>query len=141
MNIKPISLHKLIGRTHICIHACDEFIFYDDLVGRAGPARKKKAKAQTKKKKSAMSEDEKRRQDAIDMVMATLDDIFEERGDGTKVWGSMIKQTLKRRQPGFSERYHGFQSFGDLLEEAASRGLLQLQHDEKSGGYIVTGTS
>ena len=72
------------------------------------------------------------------MVMATLDDIFEERGDGTQVWGSMIKQTLKRRQPGFSERYHGFPSFGALLEEVASRGLMQLQHDEKSGGYIVT---
>ena len=85
-----------------------------------------------------MSEDEKRRQDGIDMVMATLDDIFEERGDTDKVWGSMVKQTLKRRQPGFSERYHGFQSFGALLEEAANRGLLQLQHDEKSGGYIIT---
>ena len=120
---------------------CDEFIFYDDLAGRAGPTRKKKAKAKSKKKKSAMSEDEKRHQEAIDMVMATLDDIFEERGDGTQVWGSMIKQTLKRRQPGFSERYHGFPSFGALLEEAASRGLLQLQHDEKSGGYIVTGAS
>ncbi|MDP7569261.1 MAG: NYN domain-containing protein [Arenicellales bacterium] len=119
---------------------CDEFIFYDDLVRSKRPTRKKKAKAPVSKKKSGMSEDEKRSQDAIDMVMATLDDLFEERGDTDKVWGSMVKQTLKRRQPGFSERYHGFQSFAALLEEAADRGLLQLQHDEKSGGYIITRT-
>ena len=49
----------------------------------------------------------------------------------------MVKQTLKRRQPGFSERYHGFRTFGSLLEETESRGLLQLEHDEKSGGYII----
>jgi uncharacterized protein (TIGR00288 family) len=119
---------------------CDEFIFYDDLVRSKRPTRKKKTKATASKKKSGLSEDEKRSQDAIDMVMATLDDLFEERGDTDKVWGSMVKQTLKRRQPGFSERYHGFQSFAGLLEEAASRGLLQLQHDEKSGGYIITRT-
>jgi len=47
----------------------------------------------------------------------------------------MVKQTLKRRHPGFSESYHGFRSFGQLLEEAQARGLLEL--DEKSGGYII----
>ncbi|HEY3486761.1 MAG TPA: OST-HTH/LOTUS domain-containing protein, partial [Gammaproteobacteria bacterium] len=54
-----------------------------------------------------------------------------------KIWGSMVKQALKRRKPGFSESYHGFRSFSELLEEAQTRGLLLLQHDEKSGGYII----
>jgi hypothetical protein len=49
----------------------------------------------------------------------------------------MVKQTLKRRKPGFNETYHGFRSFAKLLEEAEKRGLLELQHDEKSGGYII----
>jgi hypothetical protein len=49
----------------------------------------------------------------------------------------MVKQALKRRRPGFSETYHGFRNFGQLLEEAQARHLLVLEHDEKSGGYIV----
>ena len=60
-----------------------------------------------------------------------------ERGEDEKIWGSMIKQALKRRNPGFNETYYGFKSFNSLLEEAAIRGLLKLEHDEKSGGYIV----
>jgi hypothetical protein len=49
----------------------------------------------------------------------------------------MVKQTLKRRRPGFSESYHGFKSFGQLLEEMKTEGLVELKHDEKSGGYII----
>ena len=60
-----------------------------------------------------------------------------ERGEGERIWGSMIKQALKRRQPGFNESYHGFAGFNELLEEAQARGLVKLEHDEKSGGYIV----
>jgi len=62
---------------------------------------------------------------------------MKERGAQEKVWGSMVKQTLKRRKPGFNETYHGFRSFGQLLEEAEKRKLLELELDEKSGGYIV----
>jgi hypothetical protein len=69
--------------------------------------------------------------------METVVDLFEERGEEEKVWGSMVKQALKRRHPGFSERYHGFPTFGRLLEEAKTRGLLTLELDEKSGGYII----
>jgi hypothetical protein len=69
--------------------------------------------------------------------METVEDLFKERGEEEKVWGSMVKQTLKRRKPGFSETYHGFRTFGQLLEEAEKRQLLELQHDEKSGGYLV----
>ncbi|GIT25228.1 MAG: hypothetical protein CM1200mP41_12720 [Gammaproteobacteria bacterium] len=82
-------------------------------------------------------QDEQRRQEAIDLVMTTVEGLFEERGEEEKVWGSMVKQALKRRQPGFNERYHGFSGFGNLLEEAEARGLMALEHDEKSGGYVI----
>ena len=123
---------------------CDEFIFYDDLVRddeKPGP-RKRRAGKKSKKKASkseAESDDEDRKQEAIDLVLATVEDLFRERGEEDKVWGSMVKQALKRRKPGFNESYHGFRSFGQLLEEARDRGLLTLQHDEKSGGYIIEG--
>ena len=60
-----------------------------------------------------------------------------ERGAGEKIWGSMVKQALKRRKPGFNESYYGFRAFSDLLEEAATRKLVLLEHDEKSGGYLI----
>ena len=62
---------------------------------------------------------------------------MEERGEGEKIWSSMLKQTLKRRKPGFNESYYGFRSFSRLLEEAASRGLIEVEEDEKSGGVII----
>jgi hypothetical protein len=74
-------------------------------------------------------------------VIETVEDLFAERGEEDKVWGSMVKQAIKRRQPGFSERYHGFQSFAKLLEEARERGLLDLDYDDKSRGYIIRGYS
>ncbi|MEQ9606554.1 MAG: hypothetical protein RLN99_02680, partial [Kiloniellaceae bacterium] len=66
-----------------------------------------------------------------------IEDLMQERGAQEKVWGSMVKQTLKRRKPGFNESYHGFRGFGELLEEAEKRKLLKLELDEKSGGYSV----
>ena len=66
-----------------------------------------------------------------------MEALVEERGEDEPVWGSMVKQTLKRRRPGFNERYYGFGSFNDLLEEARARGQLELERDAKSGGYIV----
>ena len=116
---------------------CDEFIYYDDLARpKRKSSRRKKTTRSVVRKKKVVSQDEKRQQ-AVDRVMETAEDLFEERGEEEKVWGSMVKQALKRRHPGFSERYHGFRIFGSLLEEAESRGLLQLEHDEKSGGYII----
>jgi uncharacterized protein (TIGR00288 family) len=119
---------------------CDEFIFYDDLVRDAQKQdrrkRLRKAEKEAQKTKKVMPEDDKR-QKALDLVLATVEDLFEERGDEEKVWGSMVKQTLKRRRPGFNESYHGFRNFGELLEEAQSRNMLELQFDEKSGGYII----
>ena len=64
---------------------------------------------------------------------------MEERGEGEKIWSSMLKQTLKRRKPGFNESYYGFRSFSEMLEEAKTRGILELEPEEKSGGYIIRG--
>ena len=135
----------------LLIANCDEFIYYDDLVRdsekprrtrRKSTAKKANAKKATSKKPAAENaEEEHKRQGAIDLVMETVEDLFEERGEEEKVWGSMVKQALKRRQPGFSETYHGFRNFGQLLEEARDRELLELEHDEKSGGYIIRGYS
>jgi len=122
---------------------CDEFIYYDDLVRESekqGKARRRRSSGNGKAKskaKDAPEGEEALKQEGIELVMATLEDLFAERGEEEKVWGSMVKQTLKRRKPGFSESYHGFRSFGQLLEEAEARGLLALELDEKSGGYII----
>ncbi len=148
----------------LLIANCDEFIFYDDLVrdsekpsrrkrraGKKTASKKKSAKPETPESTVETSADDAadaadspddsgaddRRQEALDLVLATVEDLFRERGEEDKVWGSMVKQALKRRKPGFNESYHGFRSFGQLLEEARDRGLLTLQHDEKSGGYII----
>jgi uncharacterized protein (TIGR00288 family) len=76
-------------------------------------------------------------QQAIDLVLATVEALVAERGEEERIWGSMVKQTLKRRNPGFNESYYGFRSFSELLEEAQSRRLVELTHDEKSGGFLI----
>jgi uncharacterized protein (TIGR00288 family) len=82
------------------------------------------------------SEDEKK-QEAFDLVLATIEALAEDREEDEKIWGSMIKQALKRQRPGFNETYHGFRSFSQLLEEAQARKLIEIEKDEKSGGYVV----
>ncbi len=130
---------------------CDEFIFYDDLV-------REKAKKQGRKRKAPVpaaavgeagaatksgpadadpKSEADRKQEALDLVMETVEALFAERGAEEKIWGSMVKQALKRRTPGFNESYYGYRSFGKLLEEAQSRGFMALEPDEKSGGVII----
>ena len=123
----------------LLIANCDEFIFYDDLVREAGKPRRARRKPAAKKagKKSSVKTEDDKQQEALDLVVETIEALFKERGEEEKVWGSMVKQTLKRRKPGFDETYHGFRTFGQLLEEAQARKLLTLQLDEKSGGYII----
>ena len=120
---------------------CDEFIFYDDLVRAMEKQRqaKRKKDAQKGTKKSTGKSDDQRQQDALDLLLETVEDLFAERGEEEKVWGSMVKQAIKRRKPGFNESYHGFRTFGKLLEVAQERRLLDLTFDEKSGGYIIEG--
>ena len=123
----------------LLIANCDEFIFYDDLVRESDKPRRPKRKAAARKagKKGAVKSEDDKQQDALDLVMETIEALFKERGAEEKVWGSMVKQTLKRRKPGFNETYHGFRTFGQLLEEAQARKLITLVPDEKSGGYII----
>ncbi|MDE2304789.1 MAG: NYN domain-containing protein [Gammaproteobacteria bacterium] len=125
------------------VNNCDEFIYYDDLVRKdankprrraaaarpaTAPAGEPKADAENKGPDVA---------DALDLVVETFEAVAEERGESEPIWGSMIKQAIKRRHPGFNERAYGFRSFNDLLAEAQNRGLLSLAADEKSGGYTV----
>lgn len=130
----------------LLIANCDEFLFYDDLARRKKPEKKvrkapaKKTTAKTtgkKTTKAAPPKVEDKKQEAWDLVVETYEALVEERGEGENIWGSMIKQTLKRRKPGFSESYYGFRSFGQLLEEAGANGILKLDRDEKSGGFII----
>jgi uncharacterized protein (TIGR00288 family) len=130
----------------LLIANCDEFIYYDDLVRqeerkKQQRTRRKPAKqaAETSKEAQPKSEktEEDRKQEAFDLLFDTIDALAEERDQDEKIWGSMVKQALKRRKPGFSESYYGFRTFSDLLEEAQTRKLLTLEPDQKSGGYVI----
>ena len=122
---------------------CDEFIFYDDLVResrrsaakrdpREAPAAKRTPDEEVRRKEKY----ESRKTEAIEMAVATFDALVSERGDSGKIWASMLKEAIKRRKPDFSESYYGFRTFGNLLEEAQARGLLEFGRDEKSGAYV-----
>jgi uncharacterized protein (TIGR00288 family) len=130
---------------------CDEFILYDDLV-REDKAKQKRAvkraparppdgavRATPRKNDERREErsDDDKRQEALDLLLETVEALLHERGEGEKIWGSMIKQTLRRRKPGFNESYYGYRAFSDLLEDASGRGLVVLERDDKSGGYII----
>ena len=123
----------------LLIANCDEFIFYDDLV-REKAGNKPKRKPQSKPAapgEAGPKDNEDKTDEALDLVIQTVEALIAERGAEEKIWGSMVKQALKRRKPGFNESYYGFSSFSKLLDEAESRKMLQLERDEKSGGYIV----
>jgi uncharacterized protein (TIGR00288 family) len=119
----------------LLIANCDEFIYYDDLVRQD----EQKRRAAKKRRETAPAGEEKgdKKQEAFDLFLETLQALIAERGEGEKIWGSMVKQALKRRKPGFNESYYGFKAFSDLLEDAEKRGLIKLEPDEKSGGYLV----
>ena len=123
------------------INNCDEFIYYDDLVRKEPKTRRRTAATVTASNTAAAAPKPANKGPdpaaALDQLIETLDAITEEREENEPVWGSMIKQAIKRRNPGFNERAHGFGSFNDLLVEAQKRGLIKLQPDEKSGGYTV----
>jgi uncharacterized protein (TIGR00288 family) len=126
----------------LLIANCDEFIYYDDLVRakRKAPVKKKAAKgsaAVTDAAPAKRSPDDDRHQEALDLAIETIEALVAERGDEERIWGSMVKQALRRRKPGFNESFYGYRSFNELLEDAARHGMLILERDEKSGGYLV----
>ena len=85
----------------------------------------------------AVKSDDVRRTEAIELIVGTVEALAAERGGDEKVWGSMVKQALKRVRPGFAESYYGFRSFNAMLEAAQDAGALALERDDKSGGYVV----
>ena len=131
----------------LLINNCDEFIYYDDLVRqqpsktvakrRASPRPTADAKPERKSEARAPESADPKTDEALELVMATLEALVAERGAEERIWGSMVKQALKRRKPGFNEGYYGFRSFNSLLEEAEQKKFLTLERDEKSGGYLV----
>jgi uncharacterized LabA/DUF88 family protein len=131
----------------LLIANCDEFIFYDDLVrpreSNRGNNQKTQGQNQPQQKPRTAEDETKRREEmdtrrakAIDLAMSTLDALLEERGDAGRIWSSMLKQAIKRRQPGFNETYYGFKAFGNLMEELQTRGLIELGRDDKGGPYV-----
>jgi len=119
----------------LLINNCDEFIYYDDLVrrtSRAARAKKRREAAPTGEEKSS-----DKKQEAFDVVLETLNALIAERGAMEKIWGSMVKQALKRRKPGFNESYYGFRAFSDLLEEMQQKALIKLDPDEKLRRLLI----
>jgi uncharacterized LabA/DUF88 family protein len=127
----------------LLIANCDEFIFYDDLVREMQRSARRDSKEAQPAIRRSPEEDaqrraelEARRSKAIELAVATFDALVAERGDSSKIWASMLKEAIKRRKPDFSESYYGFRAFGNLLEEAQARALLEIGRDEKSGTYV-----
>ncbi len=110
----------------LLIGNCDEFLYYDDLIRVA-----KRAKAAAPRKGKP---EEDKKQEATDRVLAVLQSVEQ---DYDPLWGSLLKQTIRRVYPGFSESYYGYGSFSDLLEDIKSKGLIELEYDESRGNYKV----
>ena len=121
----------------LLIANCDEFIFYDDLVRESlRSAARRDPKAPQPIARRSPEELEARKSEAVELAVATFEALIVERGDTSKIWASMLKEAIKRRKPDFNESNFGFRSFGNLLEEAQTRGLLDLGRDEKSGAFV-----
>jgi uncharacterized protein (TIGR00288 family) len=129
---------------------CDEFIFYDDLVreqeaknsrsAKKAPAKPATGAARTENAKTeerGEKPEDAKREEALDLLVETVEALIAERGADGTIWGSMVKPTLQRRKPGFTESYYGYRSFRDLLEDAKKRKLLIVERDDKSGQYAI----
>jgi uncharacterized protein (TIGR00288 family) len=156
-NKQVIGIGVKNSSSDLLIANCDEFIYYDDLVreraqtkktGTRSPPTKPRERSKAKPKTAGAAQPpaasppadspelEALKAEALELVLDTVDALFRERDT---VWGSMVKQTLKRKRPSFSETFHGYRSFNELLEDAQARGQLELEKDPKSGGYVIAG--
>ena len=111
--------------SNLLIAACEDFIYYDDLIREAHRTRTVagKGKKQTDKKQEAL--------DRLLKIVRSLE------VDYDPLWGSMVKQAIRRDYPDFNESYYGYRTFSYLLEDAQSNGLIDLEHDEARGNYQV----
>ena len=155
---KVIGVGVKNSTSDLLVANCDEFIFYDDLVREqqraiakreareareARDARDANAAASSAKRspddeRQPKQELEARKAKAIAIAVETFDDLASERGESGKIWASVLKSAIKRRKPDFNESYYGFRAFGNLLEEAQVRGLLEVGRDEKVGFVCVS---
>ena len=116
---------------------CDEFIYYDDLVRIAQKAR---AAARPQKPKEAHKEASKEKEDAdkkLEAIEWLCEIVRSLQADYESLWGSQVKQTIRRVHPGFNESYYGYKSFTDLIKDAESRNLIRLEYDETRGNFKV----
>jgi uncharacterized protein (TIGR00288 family) len=123
----------------LLIANCDEFIYYDDLVRAAEQARPKAKKRRPKESGKAGADDksddkEDRKREAMDRVMEVLASVEQ---DYDPLWGSSLKQAVRRVYPGFSESYYGYGSFTELLKDLAKDELIELEYDERRRNYQV----
>ena len=148
-NKQVIGVGVKESTSDLLVTNCDEFIFYDDLVRESGrqSMRREQRPPQEKNRRQAPSsgnaDDDRRREEAdnrknkaVELALQTFEALYSERGDGGKIWASVLKEAIKRRKPDFSESYYGFRSFGGLLEEMQARGFLKMGRDEKSNAYV-----
>ncbi len=147
-NKQVIGVGVRQSTSDLLVANCDEFIFYDDLVRESQRAQVRRERPETQpaprrtpaEEKTRKDELETRRRAGIELAVQTFDALVYERGDG-KIWASVLKEAIKRRKPDFSESIYGFKAFGNLLEEAQARGLLEFGRDDKSGAYVYRSAS
>lgn len=134
-NKRVIGMGVKNSTSNLLIDSCDEFIYYDDLV-RAERSQQKPREKARKSGEAAKGEDKKedKKEEGIIKLVQIVRSL--ER-DYDPVWGSMIKQTIRRVYPGFNEEYYGYSSFTALLEDARNRDYIDLEYDEKRGNYTV----
>jgi len=122
------------------INNCDEFIYYDDLVRVEQVKRRPSVAPNSRTPKPSLEKNPASGPSidgALDLLAKTLEALRAERGEDYTIRGSLVKQAIKRQNPGFNERAHGFRAFNELLLEAQKRGLLKLEDDKQAGTYIV----
>jgi uncharacterized protein (TIGR00288 family) len=124
--------------SHLFVNNCDEFIYYDDLVRGDLPKSDAKTPPRAAAGKAARATNSgPSASEALDLLLKTLKAIRSERGEDYPIHGSFLKIAMKRQDPGFNERAHGFHAFNDLILEGQKRGLLKLQTDKQQGSYII----
>jgi uncharacterized LabA/DUF88 family protein len=118
-----IGLGVKNSTSDLLIENCDEFIFYEDLVrGQQRPL-------------PVIANVPEKVQECFALLVDSI--LALQRENKEILWGSMVKETMKRKKPSFNETYYGFRTFSHLLEDAQRRGIVVLRRDQRSGSYIV----
>lgn len=122
---RVIGLAMRKSTSELLMNACDEFIFYEDIEQTEAPESPVPGMQLTGEKQAVFR-----------LLLDTL--VALRREDSGPIYSSMIKDTMKRKQPSFVESAYGYRIFSELLEDAQTAGLLKLSIDARSGTYVVT---